>query len=246
MLLALINLQPQIKKKRVRVLCDNLGAVTCFHRNASSVRRVNAILRTIYVVAQINDCDLWLRWQRRCVYGIRLADAISKSADFSDWSLDKRALAAVLSYGGLPWPTIDGFASMANAVADTCFTRQFEGSSAKVNVLSRYSFREFEWDKHRAYFNPPFHDRTIEQTLELVRARGIAAYVILPMWRRRTWWNRAVRDAQLMVYFPRQVVTFNQPPELRAKPVYPKWDTVCSFYNCPELRKNEKKFWKLE
>lgn len=156
----------------------------------------------------------------------KIADHISKTADFSEWIANRDVLDCI--FASLDWelPSIDGFANASNRVVPRYFNRGWDGKAVASNVLSNYSFLEFKWEEETAYFNPPFDDRILEQTVEFVLARRIKAYLLVPVWSRSLFCRRLQDMAETFVRIPRDTRMFSADLNYSLPKRLPKADTV--------------------
>ena len=241
-LFAMANGLHMYANKRVRFFTDNLGLAVCWQRNSSKLPAIAAVFRLTKAIALRYGISFWVRWNRRCQYGAVLADRLSKAADVQEWSINPTLLQSVLNAFGLPQPTIDAFAAKHCGVAPEYASQLWDGMSSLTNAVSDYSLRDFEWNRHFVYANPPFDDRVVSAWLEIVFARKMPCLVVLPVWSGRTWWWKAQQRAELIVEVPRKSTNFIPPKKWTRKTMTPKWDFLFLFFNVSGVKQ---KMWKF-
>lgn len=225
-LFKLVDCLPQLRGKRIRFISDSLSLTTALQRNGSRSGKVTTILRLIKAITLKNKISFWMRWVRRSTYGLKLADHISKTADFSEWISNRRVLDTI--FKSLEWqtPTIDGFANASNRVAPRYFNRSWDGQAVSHNVLSDSSFKNYAWEKEVTFFNPPYDDRIMEQTIELIMARRFLAFLLVPIWSRSLYCRRLQDLGDTFVRIPRDARMFAAGENYTLARRTPKTDTV--------------------
>ncbi len=220
-----------LRDKKVRIFSDNLSVATVTNRNASSHFELRAIHKAIVKLVEELHVTFWIRWKRRNTEGIQIADALSKSVEYDEWSVDMDKLATLCNFFEFPYPSLDCFASSQNAVAAKYFSATWDPTSEGLDFFSQI---KYDFSKEWAWINPPFQGRFIMKTVDSIIAWKINGILCVPAWLKSTWYWVVKRFAKHLIRVTKRVNLFK--PNERMKRVSkkefgaPKWDTfLCVF-----------------
>lgn len=226
---ALSATHAQIKKwknKTVRITTDSLS--TTFIMTFGRVRKahISYLAQAFALLCLEHKVKVFWQWQRRETAGIVLADAMSKSASFSDWSLSSTVLSNVCRAMNWPPVSIDLCASPQNRQCDRYVSRSWDGESTYVDCLDTATLSAIDWRAEFAYANPPYERGFIRQFLTSLRHHKARILVCIPVWEAQPFWQVVQTSARCIIFLPRNKLLFTCAEFFGKDPKVPSW-TAC-------------------
>ena len=179
-LFGLRGLCKDMHHKHVRIMTDNVTAMTCVNKQGSTKsRNCNDMTREIWQFAMMND--LWL--SAAYCPGVQNVEADEKSCIFSDqteWTLRRDLFEQICEKFGTP--SIDLFASrLNNQVERYCAWEPDPGAVYIDSFL-------YEWVKERlVYAFPPFS--IIHKVIQKFIHDGAHGIIVAPIWPTQPWFS---------------------------------------------------------
>ena len=206
---AILNRLDKLKGKNVRLLIDNLGAVTVLMRNGSKLYDMNQLIYKIVRLCADNNITLWARWLRRDTQAIVFADDLSKCTEVDRWLFDVELLNYIIDTLQLPTITIDLLADNNNKIVNRYYSRYADGYSLGYNWL-QFSYKLFK--NEICYLNPPFRGDYLSLAIQHIIMKEINTYIILPLWPSAPWYLQVIQQASYIIELPDCQSYFYPPP----------------------------------
>jgi hypothetical protein len=184
------SLPTELRNKEVVLYTDNLGVETILKKGASNSEPCHDIVVEIFWLCMSLGITLTCHWIPRDKN--QLADYLSKIMDRNDWQLNTKWFRALDRKWGKH--TVDRFATHSNNVVQKFNSYWYCPGTAGVNA-----FCQKDWGTENNWCNPPF--RQIGRLVRLLQEEAAVATVIVPIWRKQSWWPVICPDGKHLASF---------------------------------------------
>ena len=163
----------------------SLRKVISFVNQGSTKRHLQELAIEIYKICVVNNITIYPSWIPRDQN--QLADAISKSNDTDNWSIDNETYQYITSNFGIA--TIDRFADNQNKKCLRFNSREFCPNTSAVNAFScNWENQELNW------LCPPI--AIIGKTIRHLRNCNGKGILFVPLWKSAYFWPLLTCDGK--------------------------------------------------
>ena len=218
--LALESCEEQLKQKHVKLMVDNMTALTILNNMGTSRSwKLNELNKDIWVWCI--DRRIWLTAAHIPGVNNTVADRESRLNQREiEWSLNQELFDAGIHRLSVK-PDIDLFASRLNYRLNRYVSYKPDPGALAVDAFT------IQWSQYLFYAFPPFS--MIMRTLQKIHRDQATGLLVVPFWPTQAWWpslTRMLIQEPLVIPSRKNTLLLPQDPNA-VHPLYTKWTEYC-------------------